>query len=153
MKLPYGSYSKKGFRGSGMKLRRSEYFEYIYKGKSYFYKRKVYTSAYDGDIQYEKITKATFKRAITRGNKTETMYVDNDFEEIFFGTVAKVLADFYDIKVKYAREALENTLDTINELKKIYGSIDENFKSILFRQRIENFVEYVIPVKKMKEAI
>ncbi|WP_130807672.1 hypothetical protein [Senegalia massiliensis] len=153
MKLPYGSYSKKGFRGSGMKLRRSEYFEYIYKGKSYFYKRKVYTSAYDGDIQYEKITKATFKRAITRGNKTETMYIDNDFEEIFFGTVAKILAEHYTIELKYAREALESTLDSIEDFEQKCGNLKETFKAVLFRSSIDDYVKYIIPVKRKREVI
>ncbi|NBI08365.1 hypothetical protein, partial [Senegalia massiliensis] len=84
MNLAYGSYSKKGFRGSGMRLHHSEYFKYIYQGKEYFYKKKFYVSAYDGDIKYEKITDTTFKKAVTRGNITEELIVIEDFEEISF---------------------------------------------------------------------
>lgn len=153
MAFKYGTFSKKGFRGSGMRLHSTEYFKYIYKGKEYFYKKKYYVSAYDGDIVYEKITSATFKKAIKRGNKTEIISIGKYFENIFFGTVAEILSEHYQIELKYAREALENTLDCIEGFEKLYGSMDETFKSVLFRQRLDNFVEYIIPVKQMKEVI
>jgi len=153
MALKYGSYSKKGRRGSGMRLHHSEYLKYIYQGGEYFYKKKNYVSAYDGTIEYEKITATTFKKAIKRGNKTEILSIDEDFEDIFFGTVTEILSEHYQVELKYSREALQTTLDTIEDFEKLYGNLDETFKSVLFRQRIENYVEYIIPVKKMKEAI
>ncbi|NBI08092.1 hypothetical protein [Senegalia massiliensis] len=153
MKLPYGSYSKKGFRGSGMRLHHSEYFKYIYQGKEYFYKKKFYVSAYDGDIKYEKITDTTFKKAVTRGNITEELIVIEDFEEISFQVLSEIISEAHNIGIKYSKEAVENTLDTIEELEKITDKLDKHFKRILFKSRVNNFVDYIIPVKRMKEAI
>jgi len=153
MNLRYGSYSKKGFRGSGMRLHHSEYFKYIYQGKEYFYKKKFYVSAYDGTIEYEKITSATFKKAVKRGNKTEIMFVDTDFKDIFFGTVAEILAEHYTIELKYAREALESTLDSIEDFEQKCGNLKETFKGVLFRNSIDDYVKYIIPVKRKREVI
>lgn len=153
MNLGYGSYSKKGFRGSGMRLHHSEYFKYIYQGKEYFYKKKFYVSAYDGDIKYKKITDTTFKKAVTRGNITEELTVIEDFEEISFQVLSEIISEAHNIRIKYSKEAVENTLNTIEELEKITDKLDKNFKSILFKSRIKNFVDYIVPVKRMKEAI
>lgn len=153
MKFTYGTFSKKGRRGSGMRLHHSEYKQYSYQDENYYYKKKFYTSAYDGTIEYEKITSTTFKKAIGRGNTTEKLSVIEEFEEISFQVLAEILAEHHDIELKYSREALESTLDTIDDLEKICGPLTKIFKMILFKERIENYVQYIIPVKKIKEAI
>lgn len=153
IKFPHGTFSKKGRRGSGMRLHHSEYKKYSYQNESYYYKKKYYTSAYDGTIEYEKITSTTFKKAIGRGNTTEKLSVIEEFEEISFQVLAEILAEHHHIELKYSREAIENTLDTIEELEKICGRTDKLFKALLFKERISNYVEYIIPVKEMKEVI
>lgn len=153
MKFAYGTFSKKGRRGSGMRLHHSEYKKYSYQEENYYYKKKFYTSAYDGTIEYEKITSTTFKKAIGRGNTTEKLSVIEEFEEISFQVLVEIIAEHHGIELEYSKEAIESTLDTIEELEKICGRTDKLFKALLFKERIENYVEYIIPVKKIKEAI
>ncbi len=153
MALKYGSYSKKGRRGSGMRLHHSEYFKYIYQGGEYFYKKKYYVSAYDGTIEYEKITSTTFKKAIGRGNTTEKLSVIEEFEEISFQVLAEIIADTHNIEIKYAKESLEDILDTVGYFDETYKNLSKKFKSILFKERISNYIEYIIPIKNMKEII
>jgi len=153
MRLPYGTFSKKGFKGSGMRLHHSEYFRYSYRDENYYYKKKFYTSAYDGNIVYEEITEKTFNKAIARGNKTERLTAIEEFEKINYYVISEILSEEHEIEVKYAREILTDILETIQDFERTSGRLSEKVKRVLFEDRVKNYVRYIIPVKKIQEVM